>query len=345
VGDPVLLHRLAAIEVRAGMSKDAAEHYEELLKLAPKSVEAMVALAQLYSGPAGGVRNFNRARDLVNSARELEPNDGQIAWTLGSVLFAIGDYKRSADILEAAAEALPHQPALAFDLARSLYMAGRAFEAEANLSEALASDTPFAQREAAQRLASLIAGGKNPEQAEAALADARKTLAENPDSVPAMMVLALSREKQADYPGAKQKFEQILASDPLFAPATRQLAILYAEHFGDDKKAEELAMKVLLSYPDDPVLPYELGALNYRKGEFIVAIRFMQESLHKRENNAEALFYLGMSYYAVKNTTAARDALQKAAGLNLPLLEADAAKRVLDELSQSDSGLGTPGPN
>jgi hypothetical protein len=46
--------------------------------------------------------------------------------------------------------------------------------------------------------------------------------------------------------------EKFVANNPLYAPATRQLALLYGQLSTDSSKAFELVTKALQAYPDDP---------------------------------------------------------------------------------------------
>ena len=185
-------------------------------------------------------------------------------------------------------------------------------------------------------MAAMIAAGKTPELAEAALPEAGKILANAPDYVPALMVSALVQEKNGDFPGAAQVYEKIYARDPFFAPAARRLAILYSERLGNDEKAEAFALKARKVFTNDGELDFELGLLNYRGGNFSKAIGFLQQSLAKRENDARTIFYLGMSHYELKNAAEAKSELKRALDLKLPEKDADDATRVLDQLERID---------
>jgi tetratricopeptide (TPR) repeat protein len=227
---------------------------------------------------------------------------------------------------------------MTYDLARGYYSIGRVAEAEAALQRVLPDATPFAQRDEAQRLAAMIAAAKSPAQAQASLPAARKILDSEPDDIPATMVAALAREQQGDYPGARQLDEKILAADPAFAPATRQLALLYAQRLGDDQKAYDLALKARETLPDDPELGKTVGILLYRRGDYAGAARALQEGLRKRGDDGETLYYLGMAHFKLKENSESLSELQRALNLSLSDIEADDAKSTLNELKGNTSG-------
>ena len=330
--DPVVRARLAAIELRAGDPTQAAADYEVALTYAPHSVPILLALVQLYSGP---VPQYRRAQDLAKQAHEIVPSDGEVSLALGRALRRTGDYSWSLDLLQQAAQALPGRDDLAYDLALAYACASQVPEAEATLQPILRADAALAQREAAQRLAAILSALRHPAEIATVLPSARQLLAADPGNMPAAMVCAQAQEMQGDYPGAALAYERILAKDPVFALAARQLAFLYADRLGSDLKAEEMATLARPSFPNDARLDFELGVIHFRRSDFAAAVRFLQQSLQEKGDRAETIYYLGMSHYQLKDTAEAKDELQRAIDLNLGGPEAEQAKRVLGEMERS----------
>jgi tetratricopeptide (TPR) repeat protein len=329
--DPVLHVRLGAIEARSGAPEQAEADYEAALHVAPQSIPILVALAQLYSGPA---RNADRARELAKQARGLAPNDNEIAKTLGRALYRTGDFTWSLEVLKDAALQLSNPPDLAMDLALGYFSVGQLSDAAASLKPLL-DDPAAAQHQAATRLAALIAASDSPAKALQELPRAQQTLVDDPANLPARLVCALALEQKTDYLGAQSAYEQLLTQYPSFAPAMRELAILDAERLGNDGKAEELAAKARPIFPDDPRLPFELGTISYRRADYANAINYLQQSIHLGET-PDALYYLGMAHYQTKDTADAKDELQRALDANLSGENAEQAKRVLEEFSQRE---------
>src|SRR5207249_3732734 len=114
----------------------------------------------------------------------------------------------------------------------------------------------------------------------------------DPSYVPALMVSALVQEQRGNYIEAQKLYGKVLARYPYFAPATRQLALLYAEHLGDDQKAYELAVKAREVFPEDPELAKTLGILAFRRGDYSRSAQLLREGALKRSSDAELLYFL-----------------------------------------------------
>ena len=333
--DPVAAARLAAIEARFGTPATAAADFEAVLKLAPGNPQTMLKLAELYAGP---LHQPDKARALAKSAHELAPDDPQTSATLGRLVYKTGDYQWSLDLLEEAARTLPHDPDLMYDLALGYYGVGRLPEADQALQAARSGAGGFGRRGEADRLASMIAAAASPASAEAAAGAAAKLLAADPDYLPALMISGLARQQEGDSVAAGAIYERILAKDPLFAPATRQLARIYVQRADDDDKAYSLAVKARAAFPNDPDVASTLGILDYRRGDYNAAARLFQESLGQRADDPETVYYLGMSHYNLRELEESKSELKHAIELKLPDREAEDAQRVLDEMKGDVQG-------
>lgn len=340
--DPVALVRLAAVESAQGAPAQAVRHDEAALALAPDSVPILVALARLYAGP---VWSPDKVRDLVRQAHGLQPDDGEVTRELGRLLYAVGDYVWSVDLLEQARQMLGNQPELEYELARAYYGAGRQDDAQSALDQALASGQAFPDEPSAQRLSRLIAVLQRSEGAQSELEEARETLEREPGSLAALMVVALGEEAAGEPAKAGATYESILAKDAGFAPAARNLAILYAERLRNDDRAMTLALVARNGFPEDPVLAYELGAISYRRRDFLGAVNYLQQSLSEKPDDPRAMCYLGLAHYELKDLVAARSELERAMAMRLPVQERDDAERTLRQINLDADGFGTPGIN
>ena len=119
---------------------------------------------------------------------------------------------------------------------------------------------------------------------------------------------------------------------PDFAPAQKELAILYAKDPKNDATAYPLAVKARAVFPADPEVAKALGMLVYRQGDYSRAASLLRESAGQKIGDAETMYYLGMAQYHLKNRAESKSALQKALDLNLSGAPATEAKRVLAEL-------------
>ena len=162
----------------------------------------------------------------------------------------------------------------------------------------------------------------------------QQALKARPDYLPAQLIVGLIQEKRGRASEAKQTYEKILAENPQFAPARKQLAGIYTDRLGDQQKALELASKARDVLVEDAELAKILGKIAFRRNEFEGAVRFLQESSLKRGQDAELYFYLGMAHYKLKAKAESKRALDRAASLNPDAALMPELKKVLSELNQ-----------
>lgn len=334
--DPVVLARLGVLEARDGDPQKAAELLESALKTNPRSVSSLLALLDLYSGP---LKNPGRAQELAKAAGAVTPADSRIPPLLGRYALRSGDFGWAAALLQDATRQAPDDPDLRLDYARALYGNSRVADAESTLAEILKGSPAPATREAAQRMATLLAAVERPQELAAARAEADRVLSAHPEDVPALMVVAADSERQEKYREAQRIYDGILARNAGFTPALRRLALLYAEYLGDDVKAEELAQKARRAYPDDPDLSRALGSINYRRGDFPAAVNLLRQSWRQQEGHPQTAFLLGVSLYSLKNLSESRTFLERALQLKLPPQETTEAERILNEIRSNRAGF------
>ena len=148
------------------------------------------------------------------------------------------------------------------------------------------------------------------------------------------MLSALLAERRGALDAARLSCEKALSTYPLFAPATRQLAILYShsQNKNDLDKAYDLAQKARTALPDDLELARTLGLLAYSHADYEKSALLLRETTGKSGNDPEAFFYLGMDCYQLKQPKPCKLALQRALDLSLPDNLAAQARRILKEL-------------
>lgn len=329
--DPVALVRLGAVKLRDNRPDAAAADFERTLTLHPRNTVALTALAELYFGP---LAKPERAREIAKQAREAAPTDGQLAWKLGRLLFEAGEHTWAHGLLQDAARSVSHDPEVLHDLARAHYSIGRVAEAETALQAYLAAGTRGTARPSAQRMATLLAATLQPAPPTETVASARRLLEQESDYVPALQVSAIGHMQEKKPEEAIRSFERILALYPQFFPAMRQLAVIYGEQLGNDDKADEWARKTLKLVPDDPESAYQIGVVSFRRGNYEEAVKFLGQSIRRRDDRAEAHFFLGMAYFNLRNGIECGNALQRALQLKLPPQETNEARRVLDQLAR-----------
>ena len=308
----------------------ARDEYEKLLTVAPNHALALNNLAALYSEQFG---QLDKAYELANRAKEATSNEPHIADTLGWILFKKGDYGNALQLLQESSGKLPDLPEIQFHVGMAHYMMGEEAAARLALQKAADASTDFPGKdEARQRLALLAI------QVGAANAGVRTEL-ENylrkwPNDPAALVRLAELQQREGAVDQAVKTYEKVIDGDPHYAPATRQLALLYGKLSTDSDKAYELVTKARQAYPGDPGIAKTLGILNYRRGYYPQSIELLKEAAAKQKDDSEVIYYLGEVYRQLKQYTECKETLQRALNLNLPPRFAEDAKSALADCAE-----------
>ena len=143
---------LALTHERMSEFAKAKDAYEKLLAITPESVSALNNLAYLYAERLG---ELDKALELAQKVRALQPGNPAIADTLGWTLYKRGDYNQALPLLQESARNLPDNPEIKFHLGMANYMMGRKEEARDAFRQAAAA-TDFPGREEAERRLAML---------------------------------------------------------------------------------------------------------------------------------------------------------------------------------------------
>lgn len=332
--DSMALSRIAAIHEHSGRLDEAARDYEKALKVNSQNPAIMLRLSELYGSRLG---NLARALQLAKEAHNLAPDDPRISYALGRFVYRTDDKKWAVSLMEEAASKLSSDPQIQYDLAQAYYAVGQVEQAQVTVQKAIQSKAPFERVKDARIFLSLIMAAQDRGMLKEANTQAQHILNTDSESIPALFVSALVKEQQGNYTAAQETYEAILKVAPLFSPATKNLALLYAQHFADDKRAYDLASKVREMLPDDTDIARMLGILTYRLGkdnsDFARSVQLLRQSALKRSDDSELFYYLGLAQYQTKELQESKKALERALSLNLEDRFAGNARQVLAKLN------------
>jgi tetratricopeptide (TPR) repeat protein len=132
----LLYYRAIAYE-RAGEWPRAEADFLAALEMRPDEPYLLNYLG--YSWVDRG-EHLDRAREMIELAVELRPNDGFITDSLGWVLYRLDDVQGAVEHLEAAIELEPGDPVINDHLGDAYWFAGRRLEARYQWQRALDSD-------------------------------------------------------------------------------------------------------------------------------------------------------------------------------------------------------------
>lgn len=329
--DVVALSRLAEVYKKQKTEERMIPLYEKAVAVHPKLALPMARLAQLYFERG---TDQAQALELARRARNLEPEDPEVARLAAEVAYGSTDLKDQQWALtllqESAQKRKGHAPTF-YALGVSYYTQGRLAEAESALREALALDGTGPSSEATKLLLEMLPLTANP--ASAAQADHRldQILKSDPNYIPALAARGLAMAPR-DPSGAEAALEKVLARFPGFAPAIRMLALLTSNR-PEDPKAFQHSSRAYELFPQDPDVAKALGVAVYHRKDFSRAVRLLSESARKRTDDAQLQFYLGMSHYQLKQKVETQAALGKAVQLQANAAFVAEAKKILAELN------------
>jgi tetratricopeptide (TPR) repeat protein len=331
-GDVLALTKLAESHEQKGEVAQAISAYEQLVTLNPKLVQPMVKLAQLYAGPG---QNDNKAVEFAKQARQLAPNDPQIAAIAGRIALKVRNFTWAYSLLHESARKNNQDAAVLHDLALTAYALGKVSEAREAMGRSLEAVPDGPQSDEAKRFLTFVALDQPSPEVVATGTKVQETLKEQPNYVPAMMALAAIHLQRKESDAAVDIYSRVLQIYPDFAPAQKWLAIIYAEDPNKLTNAYDLAMKARKTLPDDAELARTLARISFKRKEFRYAVQLLEQSATTQPLGAQDLGYLGLALMQSKQESKGRTALELALkqGLNGPL--ADEAKKRLAERQPS----------
>jgi len=325
------LMQLGAIHEQLKDFSAARDAYEKLLTVSANFTPALNNLAMIYSEHLG---RLDTAYDLAKKAHESAPNEPHMADTLGWILFKRGEYGNALRPLQDAVAALADNPEVQFHIGMEQYMLGDEAAARVALRKAADAKTEFAgKEEARQRLAVLAIDVATADSV--ARTQLEKLLREMPNDPAAMVRLAQMQIRDGAAHQAIKTYEKVAAESPLYAPAPRQLTLLYSQRLADAPKAYDVALKARQAYPDDAEITKALGILTYRRELYPRSAELLKEAAAKRKDDAELLYYLGATHHELKQWNECKVVLERAVSLNLSPGLGDKAKLFLADCSEA----------
>jgi tetratricopeptide (TPR) repeat protein len=146
------------------------------------------------------------------------------------------------------------------------------------------------------------------------------------------MIRGRAAEGAGDAKSAAEFYERAARRFPFFAPAERSLALIYYNQLHNDEKALAFAMKARSANGADHEINKIAAILSYRRGDYAQCVQILNADSAATKSDGEALCYLGLAQYQLKNNTQSKTTLQQAVLLELPRELADEAGKVLAQL-------------
>lgn len=326
--DYLAAFRLGEAYEAAGDNEKAVAAFERATKLNSAVAAPLRKTAALYGDK---LDNLAKALEAAKGARRIAPNDPAIAGLLGRFSFRSGDYASAVALLQENAKSSAAEVELLYHLALAFYGVGQ-FEQARNTLTDYQGRAGAAARADSRDLLSLFNFQEGKGDGEAAREIATTRLSRDSKDIPGLMTMGLVHTKSGKFQEAVQRFEQIISLNKSFAPAQRELALLYSEHLGNDDKAIEYASSARNVYDKDIALAKALGKSAYRKGDFRLCATVLAQAAPQNSPDAEAFYYLGLAYEKSSKPTEARNAFNVAMSAAPGSTHATAAQEALKRL-------------
>ncbi len=315
---------------KAGLVQEASAAYERALQKNPKLFPALSRLADLF---AHQMKNTEAALGYAKRAKDLAPEDPKVSGLLGALEFANHHFSVAYALLQESARRLDKDPQILCDFAWAAYSLGKIKESRDAMKSALEhSPSPVLSQDVECFLS--MTDLSDGSQVSAHASQVEELIKSRPGYVPALMARAILETQHGDRNAAKQIYSEVLQQFPDFGPAQKQLAAIYLEEPRDDAKAYEFAIKAHHSLPDDPETAQILGKACYRRKDYRGALQLLEEAGRSAPLSVEGQYYLGMTYWQLRDKAKSQQALMDAqsAGLKEPFLSE--SKHVLEELAK-----------
>jgi tetratricopeptide (TPR) repeat protein len=324
--DSIAQLRLAQVLDSQKKWEEAAQAYDSVLKLNPRSTVALLRLAELncftFAKPERGLEYARQAWSISQ--------DPALAAMLGPVGSVAGDFKWASSILSQARRAQPNDKRLAFYEAIAAYGLGNISQARRTFAEV---EGTHAVGALAKQALPLLDYQLNSADSTAAANAAKAALQIDPKFAPAIIADGLLAEEKKDWTGARARYEEVLKNSPAHIVAQRQLGLLLAEKLNDDQRASELLVTVKSALPGDSEITKTLGKIAYRRADYTEAARLLRDASLKLPKDPDLLYHLGMAQYHL-NDPQSKDILARALKLDSNSTMAASARKALEELNR-----------
>ena len=314
---------LALVYERMNDFPNARDAYEKVLSKSPDFALALNNLAYLY---AERLNNLDKAFELAQKARGLQPTEASVGDTLGWVLYKRGDYQQALTILREAAGKIPDNPEVQFHLGMTYYMMGQTEAARAALQKAAGATTDFSGKDEARRRLALLEGNAQEQLSTLQLEQMAK---QQPNDLQAQMRLGEIYEKQGESAKAAAAYEQALKLNPKLVAALTKLAQLNAGPLKNKERALEYARKARELAPSDPQVAAILGRIAYQAGNFAWSYSLLQAATRQFASDAAIQCDLAWAAYSVGRVAEAQQAMQTALKAKPDAQQAANAKQFL----------------
>jgi len=293
-------------------------------QMAPNDPSVHLNMAFAY----GGLKKFPEAEREFQTALKLNPQfDGAVGEYV-AMLFGLNQEAKALQVANQYMLANPNRAAAHFVYASALANAKKYNEAVPEYQKSIELDPkallPYLQLASVYQLL-----GKPDDQ----LAIYQKAQAVAPDNATVIGAIGNAYLARGDMKAAQQAFEKANALAPHDPLLQNNLAWVYAMQGQNLDVALSLAQQAKQALPEQVSINDTLGWIQYKKGNYIIAVGLLSEVVEKMPQSSEYRYHLGMALSAAGQKDRAKEELRKALQMAPPLANDD-AKQAKDALAK-----------
>ena len=259
---PGLLLLLGQLEAEEGQLISADEHLKLAARLAPHSIEVLLAQAKV----AGALQHVDEAFTAISKAREIAPDSPKVLADFVLLAIRMNKSQAALDTAKTLVNAHPDNDEFRYLLGAAALQNGNLEMAQTTL-ELYTKLHPTDSRGCLALGLTLAAQTDKVENARSQLAHCIEI---DPSNYEAKYQLGLSYKAQGDNKRAIEFLEQAVTQAANYSPILRDLGTLYLQE-GADVKARELLERAVSIDPQDADIHFQLARLYNRTGQTALA--------------------------------------------------------------------------
>ena len=315
--------------MQQGQVSNAESVYFELKEKFPENPIASLKLANLYR--IGKKPEY--ALKELHEAQKAHPDSRRVFESLINFYLYLEKLEEAAALSQKQMESNPEDAFFHNIMGKVLALQKKYSRSEKFFEEAIRLE-PFWSEPVDNLAKILLVQGKT----EDAVRQFEKSIANNPENVPAYLSLAHLHYIAKNYDQAKQVHTRALEKFPDLWLAANNLAFLKSE-FPDSPEDLEEALKYAESAyrlrPDEAQVAGTLGWVYYKLGDHEKAVPLLEKAVTKQPESAILNYHLGMALYKSGEIESASGFLKKAVEAAEDFVGKDKALRTLREVAGS----------
>jgi len=315
---------LASIDLGARDYQAALQELTTVAQAAPNDPMVHLNIAYAY----GGLKKYPEAEREFQTALKLNPQYDGAAGEYIAMLFGLNQGPKALQVAKQYLDANPNRAGANFIYASALANSKKYDEAIPAYQKAIQLDPKGLM--SYMQLGNVYQMLGKPDDM---IAVYQKALAVAPNSASVQGALGNAYLAKGDLKAAQQAFEKANNLEPHNALLQNNLAWVYAMQGQNLDVALSLAQQAKQTAPDLLQINDTLGWIQYKKGNYVIAVGLLNDVVQKMPQNPEYRYHLGMALSASGQKDRAKEELRKALQLTPPL-GGDDAKQAQDALAK-----------